>query len=64
MLLRRCGHSFTTSAELEAVRQIKESVCFVVFNPADLELKGATKSSYSLPDGTSIEVLSIYVNRY
>jgi centractin len=56
MLLRRCGHSFTTSAEMDAVRQIKESVCFVVFNPSELEHKSATKSNYSLPDGTVIEV--------
>ena len=33
LLLRRSGHYFNTSAELEVVRQIKEKCCVVSFNP-------------------------------
>ena len=37
LLLRRGGHNFTTTAELEVVRQIKEQCCVVAFNPAEQE---------------------------
>jgi centractin len=61
LLLRRGGHNFTTSAELEVVRQIKEQCCIVAFNPAEQEKQQANaqlaaKYQYSLPDGSTIEV--------
>ena len=37
MLLRRAGHTFHTSAELEIVRQIKEDSCYVAVNVAEEE---------------------------
>jgi len=61
LLLRRGGHAFTTTAELEVVRQIKEQCCVVAFNPAEQEKQQtntqlAAKHQYSLPDGTSLEI--------
>ena len=57
-LLRRSGYGFHTSSELEVVRQIKESACFVVFNAAENEHKTISKCQYTLPDGTVLEVNS------
>ena len=61
MLLRRGGHNFTTSAEVEVVRQIKEQCCVVAFNPAEQEKQQvnaqmAVRHQYALPDGTSLEL--------
>ncbi|CEM37380.1 unnamed protein product [Vitrella brassicaformis CCMP3155] len=56
--LRRAGHVFHTSAEMEVVRQIKESTCYVAFNPQKEEHQEHDKTSASfpfhLPDGTQI----------
>lgn len=57
--LRRAGHVFHTSAEMEIVRQIKESTCYVLFNPQRDDSHALEKSSagglpYKLPDGTQI----------
>ncbi len=48
----------TTSAELEIVRQIKESCAYVAFNPQKEEenKNGIPKKIYQLPDGKNIEV--------
>mmetsp|Transcript_465 Transcript_465/g.475 ORF Transcript_465/g.475 Transcript_465/m.475 type:complete len:384 (+) Transcript_465:89-1240(+) len=57
LLLRRAGHNFTTSADLEIVRQIKETCCFVAFNPAKEETHQAQqKTQYQLPDGSFVEL--------
>lgn len=61
LLLRRAGHNLVTSAELETVRQIKETCCFVA--PFDqvqdsTSVAAQAKSIYQLPDGHSIEVSS------
>lgn len=55
LLLRRNGHIFRTSSELEVVRQIKETCCVVAFNPGE-ETQTQTKYPYTLPDGTVLEV--------
>jgi centractin len=62
-LLRRSGHTFHTSAEVEIVRQIKETCCTVAFNPQKAEeqfqqqqQQQSSSQSYKLPDGSSIEL--------
>eukprot|EP01071_Lankesteria_metandrocarpae_P000237 Lankesteria_metandrocarpae@DN10375_c0_g1_i1.p1 len=63
--LRRIGHVFHTSAEMEIVRSIKESTCYIAFNPHkedhDEHNKAVVNASqsgypYTLPDGTQIIV--------
>jgi len=57
-ILDERGYSFTTNAELEIVRDIKEKMCYVV-NDYDNALKEAEDShscekNYELPDGRKI----------
>ena len=59
-LLQQRGYSFTTSAELEIVRDIKQELCFVA-EDYDKELSNASSNSslekeYELPDGQIITV--------
>lgn len=63
LLLRKAGHSFYTSAEKEVVRAIKESSCYVAFDPnkeeesLDSEKSGKPSTHrYKLPDGNFIEI--------
>jgi actin-related protein len=57
-LLRQKGYMFTTPAELEVVRDIKETFCYVV-GEFDAAIKEASEShscekNYELPDGRKI----------
>jgi centractin len=60
LLLRKAGHNFHTSAELEIVKDIKEKMCYVAFNLEKTEKDDADEnepeSPYKLPDGNSIHV--------
>jgi len=64
-LLQQRGHSFSTSGELEIVRDIKEKLCYVAIDPEKeimLSKKVAgMEKSYMLPDG---ETISIGVERF
>lgn len=59
LLLRR-GYAFNRSADMDTVRQVKESLCFVSYDYArDLKLARETTvlvKSYTLPDGRVIKV--------
>ena len=52
------GYSFTTNAELEIVKDIKEKICLVVndFEAAkkEAEESHACEKNYELPDGRKI----------
>ena len=59
-LLLEAGHSFTSSAELETVKDIKEKLCYVAAD-YDAELAAANASSaqdqtYTLPDKSVIPI--------
>jgi len=59
-ILNYRGHQFTTTAEKEIVREIKEQLCYVA-NDYEEELKRAEETdecehSFELPDGNSISI--------
>ena len=59
-LLRKEGTYLRTSAELEVVRTIKETACYVAFDPRKDEAADADRSAdpglYVLPDGNTVAV--------
>jgi len=50
-LLTERGYSFTSTAEREIVRDIKEKLCFVSYDPSNLKVE---EKEYLLPDGNVI----------
>jgi centractin len=59
-LLRKAGHVFHTSSELETVKNIKEKACFVALDIAKSEKDNADDVEpdvpYKLPDGKVIQI--------
>jgi len=59
LLLRKAGHNFHTSAELEVVKDIKERICYVAFNIEKTEKEDTEEVpevAYKLPDGNVIQI--------
>lgn len=59
-IMHNCGYKFTTSAEKEIVRDIKETLCFIAIDYEE-ELKkqeetGEHDATYELPDGNTISI--------
>ena len=59
-LLMQRGYAFNSSADFETVREIKEAMCFVSYNP-DKDRKLANETTlldkeYTLPDQTMIRI--------
>lgn len=57
-LLTERGHNFTTTAEREIVRDIKEKLCYVAddYEKAMADKKTNYDKSYTLPDGQEIKI--------
>jgi len=64
-LLRQKGYTFTSSAEKEIVRDIKEKLCYVAMEPErELALSkkiSGLEKSYMLPDG---ELINVGIERF
>lgn len=60
LLLRKSGHNFHTSSEMEVVKDIKETKCYVHFNIDKVEKEDSADSDpdleYTLPDGKVIYI--------
>lgn len=57
LLLRKSGLTFTTTAESEMVKRMKEDACYVAASPAaDESLERDSKTQYQLPDGQAISL--------
>ncbi|KAG7374297.1 actin related protein [Nitzschia inconspicua] len=55
LLLRRSGLTFTTTAEADLVKTMKEETCFLTRTPAaDDSTEKDSKTQYTLPDGQSV----------
>jgi centractin len=60
LLLRKSGHNFHTSSEMEIVKDIKETKCYVHFNiekvEKDYQDDPEADVEYKLPDGSVINI--------
>eukprot|EP00438_Fugacium_kawagutii_P032820 Skav214753 [mRNA] locus=scaffold983:217577:218605:+ [translate_table: standard] len=65
LIMMESGYAFTTTAEREIVRDVKEKLCYVAID-FDSELKAATMENsgmktYELPDGN---IISLHTERF
>lgn len=59
LLLRRSGLPFTTTAEADLVKSLKEEVCYCTPNPTNDETaEKDSRTQYQLPDGQAITLSS------
>lgn len=56
LLLRKAGHNFNTSAEMEVVKDIKEKICYVAFDMKKNNEEEELEVPFKLPDGNTIQV--------
>jgi len=57
LLLRKSGYKFTTTAEKEVVRIIKEKTCYIALNPSKEEKDTNGKfDDFTLPDGNIVKL--------
>lgn len=55
--LRKSGHTFSTSAEKEIVRTVKEKTCYIAINPTKEEKESAGNyEEFILPDGNTLKL--------
>ncbi|MEW2084785.1 hypothetical protein [Streptomyces sp. NPDC005283] len=55
-LLTEAGHTFTTSAEIQITRDIKEKLCYVAKHMEEAYISSPIEKVYELPDGQQIKV--------
>lgn len=55
-LIRKEGFNFSTTAEFEIVRSIKEKACYLSSVPQKEESLETEKMMYTLPDGNTFDV--------
>jgi centractin len=59
LLLRRSGLTFTTTAEVDLVKRMKEETCYVTRTPtSDEAAEKESKTQYQLPDGQAVTLSS------
>lgn len=57
LLLRRSGLSFTTTAEVDLVKRMKEEACYLTRTPVmDESTEKDAKTQYTLPDGQAVNL--------
>lgn len=61
-LIRKEGFNFSTTAEFEIVRSIKEKACFLSSTPQKEESLDAERMMYTLPDGNTFDVNILHKN--
>lgn len=60
LLLRKEGFNFSTTAEFEIVKSIKERACYLSSNPVKEDSTQTEKQTFVLPDGSVIDVFFFY----
>lgn len=56
LLLKKEGINLNSSAEFEIIKNIKERACYLANNPQKEETIDTEKFTFTLPDGSHVEV--------